>query len=65
MTQSNQNSGIPAHHGPLLDAIDRAKALARECGVDALEAENVRLYSVYADLGTALDVVSRRAYSRI
>lgn len=61
MTQSNQNSGIPAHHGPLLDAIDRAKALARECGVDAMEAGNADLYGVYADLGTALDVSSRRA----
>ncbi|MHC8493647.1 hypothetical protein ACTU44_13170 [Thalassospira sp. SM2505] len=61
MTQSSQIQGIAAHHNQLLAKIDEAKALARECGVDAMEAGNTGLYGMYADLGTALDVSSRRA----
>lgn len=61
MTQSDQNSGIAARHDQLLATIDRAKALARECGLDAIEAGNIRLNTMYCDLSIALDVSSRRA----
>jgi|TARA_R110002012_G_scaffold39633_1_gene109540 hypothetical protein len=61
MTKTNQNQGIFANHARLLAAIEAAKAMASICGAEALGQGDTSLYSVYADLGAAIDVSSRRA----